>query len=365
VPDVKKSGRTVAIIAAGGMLGIGMLAGTTSAQAEPAKPTATPASGLVSKSFSAVDSVRKYWTSGRMRSAKSADTALNRAQIAKLAAEAARSAGDQSAPAAAPNMATKAGGSIVYGHAPTVPLTGAMKTNVNSVYKAYEAARKKAGRKLKESPTVGKIFFTRGGFDYVCSGSMIPSKYHNIVLTAGHCTNMAKQWDSKLTFVPYYRNGKAPYGSYPLKKAWTTSQWWNHSGNLNYAFQYDISMVATYSYQGHYPGSYTGWNAIAFSKGTKFKVAAYGYPAESPYSGEYQRYWRATTKKFHYGLYMKSNLTGGASGGPWLVSYNNSKRRGVAYGVNSVGPANGRGWMATPYFGYYAKKLWQKVHSYH
>lgn len=370
VPHVKKPGRTVAIIAAGGMLGIGLLAGTTSAQAQPPKPAA-PASGLVAKTLSAatgtadayVASVRKYWTANRMRTAKAADTALDRAQVAKLANEA--RSGGQSAPANAPDMAAKSSGSIVYGHAPTVKLSGTMKSSVNSVYRAYEAARKKAGRKLKESPAVGKVFFTRNGLDYVCSGSMIPSKYHNLVLTAGHCTNLAKKWDSKFTFVPYYRNGKAPYGTYPAKKMWTTSQWWNRNNDLNYAFQYDISMVATYTYQGHYPGSYTGWNAIAFSRGTKYQVAAYGYPAEAPYSGEYQRYWRATTKKFHYGLYMKSGLTGGASGGPWLVSYSNSKRRGVAYGVNSVGPANGRGWMATPFFGYYAKQLWQKTHTFH
>lgn len=371
---VKKPVRAIAVAATGGALGFALLAGATSAQAQPPAPTAAP-EGLISHTVSTLNasadsyaaSVRKYWTPGRMRGARSADSALDRAQVEKLAADAAKNAQSPqgATPKAAPGTVAKSGGSIAYGHAPTVKLSGTMKSSVASVYSAYESARKKAGRALKESPTVGKVFFTRGGLNYVCSGSMIPSSWHNIVLTAGHCTNMAKSWDSKFTFVPYYRNGRAPYGSYPAKKMWTTSQWYNHSNNLDYAFQYDISMVATYTYKGHYPGSYTGWNAIAFSKGTKYKVAAFGYPAESPYSGEYQRYWRATTKKFHYGLYMKSGLTGGSSGGPWLVSYSNSKRRGVAYGVNSVGPANGRGWMATPYFGYYAKKLWSQVHTYH
>jgi hypothetical protein len=373
--QVKKPLRTLAIVAAGGVLGVGLLAGATSAQAQPPAPTASPASGLISHTVSTLSSadsyiasVRKYWTPARMRGARAADTALDRAQVAKLAADAAKNAqaSPRSAtPKAAPNTAAKSSGSIAYGHNPTVKLGGAMKSSVASVYKANETARKKAHRTLKESPTVGKVFFTRDGLNYVCSGSVIPSKWHNFVLTAGHCTNMAKKWDSKFTFVPYYHNGTAPYGSYPAKKMWTTSQWYNHNNDLNYAFQYDISMVATYTYGGHYPGSYTGWNAIAFSKGTKYKVAAMGYPAESPYGGEYQRYWRATTKKFHYGLYMKSGLTGGSSGGPWLVSYSNSKRRGVAYGVNSVGPANGRGWMASPYFGYYAKKLWTQVHNFH
>lgn len=371
---MKLLNKTLAIAATGGLLGIGLPAGATAAQARPTAPSPEP--GLVSHAVAAVGataraadsyvaSVRRYWTPARMRAARNADSLLNRAQVSRLAGDAAKNAqgAPTAQPSAAPKMATKSGGSIVYGHKPTVRLSGAMKSNVASVYSAYEKARKKAGRKLKESPTVGKVFFTRGGADYVCSGSVIPSKHHNLVLTAGHCATMAKKWDSKFTFVPYYRNGRAPYGTYPAKKMWTTSQWYSHNDNLSYAFQYDIAMVTTYPYKGHYAGSYTGWNAIAFSRGTKYKVAAYGYPAESPYSGEYQRYWRATTKKFHYGLYMTSGLTGGSSGGPWLVGYSNTKRRGVAYGVNSVGPSNGRGWMATPYFGYYAKKLWTKTHN--
>ena len=366
--------KPLAIAATGSLLGIGLLAGATAAQAQPtpsaepglASHAVTPAGTTVRRADHYIASVRRYWTPRRMRAARNADSALNRAQVSRLAADAAKNArgapSTQSRPA--PKMATKKSkGTLVYGHKPTVKLSGSMKSSVASVYRANERARKKAGRKLKESPTVGKVFFTRGGADYVCSGSMIPSKHHSLVLTAGHCVTMAKKWDSKFTFVPYYRDGRAPYGTYPAKKMWTTSQWYGHNNNLSYAFQYDIAMVTTYTYKGHYPGSYTGWNAIAFSKGTKYKVAAYGYPAEPPYSGEYQRYWRATTKKFHYGLYMKSGLTGGASGGPWLVSYSNSKRRGVAYGVNSVGPSNGRGWMATPYFGYYAKKLWTKTHT--
>ena len=118
MPQVKKPGRTVAIIAAGGMLGIGMLAGTTSAQAQPPKPTVKPVTDLVMKTFGATASstadaysasVRGYWTANRMRKAKSADTALDRAQVKRLTTDAARNAKTADKSTAAP-MTTKAAG---------------------------------------------------------------------------------------------------------------------------------------------------------------------------------------------------------------------------------------------------------------
>ena len=39
---------------------------------------------------------------------------------------------------------------------------------------------------------LGKIFFTLGGSDFVCSGALVRSKHAYVVLTAAHCVDAAK-----------------------------------------------------------------------------------------------------------------------------------------------------------------------------
>ncbi|MFI6499370.1 trypsin-like serine peptidase [Nonomuraea typhae] len=73
--------------------------------------------------------------------------------------------------------------------------------------------------------SIGKVFFEgRDGKLYWCSGTSIQSQYRNLVATAGHCVYDIKGNDevvSKWVFVPSYYQGKAPYGIYVGKQAWT------------------------------------------------------------------------------------------------------------------------------------------------
>ena len=68
--------------------------------------------------------------------------------------------------------------------------------------------------------TTGKVFFTLGGVNYVCSGAATSSTNRDVVTTAGHCVNegpgaFATNW----AFVPAYNNGSRPYGT------WTAAPW--------------------------------------------------------------------------------------------------------------------------------------------
>ncbi|TDD40052.1 hypothetical protein E1286_34715 [Nonomuraea terrae] len=72
--------------------------------------------------------------------------------------------------------------------------------------------------------TIGKVFFVKDGKKYWCSGTSIQSQYRNLVATAGHCVydtdNNASTLD-KWVFVPGYYQGKAPFGIYVGKQAFT------------------------------------------------------------------------------------------------------------------------------------------------
>ncbi|GAA1763282.1 hypothetical protein [Nonomuraea bangladeshensis] len=73
--------------------------------------------------------------------------------------------------------------------------------------------------------TVGKVFFEgRDGKLYWCSATSIQSTYHNLVATAGHCvyqTGANGHVLDKWVFVPGYYQGKAPWGIYVGKQAFT------------------------------------------------------------------------------------------------------------------------------------------------
>ncbi|MEW9555719.1 hypothetical protein [Nonomuraea sp. NPDC050783] len=73
--------------------------------------------------------------------------------------------------------------------------------------------------------TIGKVFFEgRDGKLYWCSATSIQSQYHNLVATAGHCvyqTGANGDVLDKWVFVPGYYQGKAPWGIYVGKQAFT------------------------------------------------------------------------------------------------------------------------------------------------
>ncbi|MFI6324151.1 trypsin-like serine peptidase [Nonomuraea sp. NPDC050556] len=73
--------------------------------------------------------------------------------------------------------------------------------------------------------TIGKVFFVNSkGEKKWCSATSIQSNYRNLVSTAGHCVyDTAGNTDtmSKWVFVPGYYQGKAPWGIYVGKQAFT------------------------------------------------------------------------------------------------------------------------------------------------
>lgn len=134
------------------------------------------------------DAVLDYWTSARMEAAEPLD------------------APGDTPPAGAPPLATAAS------QPPDVEIDPARDI-------AYPER------------THGRIFFTLGGQNSSCSGTIVTSRLRNLVLTAGHCVvepggeGVEPVWSSNVIFVPAYRNGAAPYGSYPATTLRAPVRW--------------------------------------------------------------------------------------------------------------------------------------------
>ena len=109
--------------------------------------------------------------------------------------------------------------------------------------------------------THGKVFFTLGGGDYVCSGTALLSGNKSVVWTAGHCVNegpgaFATNWQ----FVPAYKDGAAPLGAYVAENLFTTSAWGN-SGD----FSYDLGAAVVAPAGGTALTDRVGGRGIAFN----------------------------------------------------------------------------------------------------
>jgi hypothetical protein len=103
---------------------------------------------------------------------------------------------------------------------------------------------------------VGKIFFTLGDEDYVCSGTLVGGQHPDVVLTAAHCVtgglvraNTAQggsgkayrpQWATNWMFVPDFRDGLLPYGEYTARRFFVTPDWIGPEGGSE---QYDVAFV--------------------------------------------------------------------------------------------------------------------------
>jgi V8-like Glu-specific endopeptidase len=203
----------------------------------------------------------------------------------------------------------------------------------------------------------GKVFFTMAGVDYVCSGTALTSANRSTVWTAGHCVNDgAGTFHTNWAFVPGYRNGSAPYGTWPARGLWTTSGW-NGSGD----FSYDEGAAVVATNGGQSLTDVVGGRGIAFNYSRSQSFVDYGYPAAPPFDGS--KLWvceaaHATddTSASPATMGIGCDMTGGSSGGGWTVG--NS-----VYSVNSYGYSNQPNVMYGPYMGTVAQGLYNSAQA--
>jgi V8-like Glu-specific endopeptidase len=195
----------------------------------------------------------------------------------------------------------------------------------------------------------GKVFFTLGGQDYVCSGTLVGGKHPDVVLTAAHCVTSGTggggtggaqaapaapaprgggQWATNWIFVPGFRDGRMPYGELTARRFFVTPGWTGPTGGSERGEQYDVAFVqvsaatryGTSSADKPPPGLPV---EFASSQGKPPPRAAYvfGYPAEPPYAGLYLDYCAGAVTASQGSAAMPCAMTAGDSGGPWLAGF--------------------------------------------
>ncbi|WP_030456459.1 trypsin-like serine peptidase [Herbidospora cretacea] len=223
--------------------------------------------------------------------------------------------------------------------------------------------------------SAGRVFFTVGDSLYSCSASSIQSAYKNLVATAGHCAydlegnaSVVGHW----VFIPGYYQGKAPWGVYVGKTAYT-----HYDFSVYEDIDRDFAFVTVYNgitwSEGKWKdvgrlGDNVGGLGFAYNQKVGQNVFVFGYPTAAHPDGDYT--YTGSTMKWCYGkpIYpvaeksvkaeehqaIRCSMTGGSSGGPWIIKYSSTARKGYLNGVSSLGgdtDGNNRSDLITsPYF---------------
>ncbi len=327
--------RTIASVAGlGALVAAGLAAQAPAAGAAPSPaPVERHAVGTAAQ-----ERADTYWTPERMRAAEDGDV-LVRDAAAKRAASPGRSA------------------SVAKGE-PTV-VRGATPAAKAKPQRDYAGGAYTGGGAVVR--TTGKVFFTLGGADYVCSGSATASANESLVQTAGHCLNEGPgDFATNFTFVPAYDDGAAPYGQFVATDLYTSTQWAS-GGDLDY----DIGYAVVGPVGGRTLTDTVGAQGVGFNQARGSHMYSFGYPAAAPYDGEDLAWCNGTVAQDTWGgsqdQGLVCNMTGGSSGGPWFTGYDESTGLGTLNSVNSFkytsGPDTNR--MFGPYFGSVVQSVYQ------
>jgi hypothetical protein len=255
--------------------------------------------------------VQRYWTPERMRNAGPADQVLS----------------GTFAPAAKPKKKALAGNAV-------------------QVPPPYTS---------QPTSTNGKVFFTMGGLDYVCSGTALLSGNKSVVWTAGHCVNDgAGTFHTNWEFVPAYVDGSAPYGVWTARTLLTTSAWASSED-----FSYDNGAAVVNTSGGRALTDVVGGVSATFNYPRQQTYVSHGYPAAPPFNGE--RLWTCTSPLRYDDtaanpptMGIDCDMTGGSSGGGWTVN-------GSLESVNSYGYSTLPNVMFGPYQGTVSQSLYTQA----
>ncbi|MFM9587921.1 trypsin-like serine peptidase [Streptomyces scabiei] len=209
------------------------------------------------------------------------------------------------------------------------------------------ARSKTSSIRINESAAVGKVFFTNpsNGGTYACSASALNSGSKQMVVTAGHCVHGGSggTWMTNWVYVPRYRSGARPFGTFAAKQMRTFNAWINSSD-----LRRDVAMVTTWPLNNNKVVNVTGGHGMSWNFSRQQPITILGYPGNFG-SGEVQWACTGTTRAASdNGIELQCNFGGGSSGGPWMREFNDSNGLGSVNGVMST--VTSTGWNEAAYF---------------
>jgi V8-like Glu-specific endopeptidase len=215
--------------------------------------------------------------------------------------------------------------------------------------------------------TFGVLFFTQRGTDYRCSAAVVGE---NAVWTAGHCLHDGSGepagWSEDVVFVPAYKNGSAPYGSWFYYDLVTMGSWYS-GADLRFDFGGVIVEPNTLDQSIQ---EIVGSLGFAYNLNPNQHWFNFGYPSDFPFTGTTMQICAGSFARntalygFPFPMGMGCDLTPGSSGGPWIINFSGSTgNTNYLNGNNSFRFTGYDEEIYSPYFGEEAKDLLDYISS--
>ncbi|NAZ84056.1 hypothetical protein GTR02_19810 [Kineococcus sp. R8] len=200
---------------------------------------------------------------------------------------------------------------------------------------------------------VGKVFFTRGSLPYVCSASSVDSRNGSVVVTAGHCATEGGRASTNFVFVPGYRDGQRPHGTWAARQLFTTPEWSGGDQESAAALNNDVAFAVLAPRSGRTLAATVGSFPIDFADSTS-TVTVFGYPVSARDDGETLKYCAGLRFADTSGTTDRGTnctMAGGSSGGPWLSRFDPVAGRGTVTSVVSFSYQDDPSRLYGPAFG--------------
>jgi V8-like Glu-specific endopeptidase len=214
----------------------------------------------------------------------------------------------------------------------------------SQIFTSYFANKATALHQIYPHRWVGRLSYTTPSGTSYCSATSISG---NNLLTAAHCLydSTTNTWFSNWVFTPAYRNGAAPFGTFPATTCRVLAAWINLTGNyaINTWARHDVGVckMGTNS-NGTTLNAAVGWMGRQWNRPYVRHFHNLGYPFRNTNdvlitdAGKYlhacvAESFQQTTETRGMGC----DMSRGKSGGPLMVGYAPSVVSGVADGVYS------------------------------
>ncbi|MEU9102503.1 trypsin-like peptidase domain-containing protein [Streptomyces sp. NPDC048361] len=161
---------------------------------------------------------------------------------------------------------------------------------------------------------VGALF--KGDLDggHFCTASVVHSAGHDLIVTAAHCLSTDGSQDGGTVFAPAYRDGSAPYGTWPVESVYAADSW-NEDGDQDSDVAFAV--LGPGSDDGKQVEDVVGGAPLFTGRATGGTVTVTGYPSDTEVPQV------CTNTSVAYGSTQQRidcpGYPGGTSGSPWVV----------------------------------------------
>jgi V8-like Glu-specific endopeptidase len=301
----------------------------------------------------------RYWTAERLASAK--PVALRTNFAAEVFVERAASGAPRSSNGRKPQVDVTEQSQLLYRPSQAVvdldeddeaAASGVAPQNAGTLNAHFTSSRVFPNAATTTYPyrTVGKLFFSdSAGNNFVCSASVIS---YRVVVTAGHCVHSgsAAGFYRNFLFVPSFRNGTAPFGTWDWAFVTVTGAWANGGGAVPNAADYAMFEMRDRDAAPQRIGGVTGFLGWQTQSLSQNHTTMLGYPCNLDNCQRMHRvdagaFRNTSPNNVEYG----SDARGGSSGGPWVQNFGDpaaGQTGGTNPGLNRVVAVTSYGYIS-------------------